>query len=158
MYRTMTRLCLLCLLILAPFLVSHASAQTANEAVVTAKLSWVPPATRENGEPLTDAEIQGYEILVTDAAGEPLETIGIGRNADGTLPESYAHNKAYPISPDKVTAIYQIRTQDTYGNYSRWSEPVIYGAVVAPPNYSPPGQNSMSLGVECQECTLLERK
>lgn len=134
----------------------------AQEVVTTGKvaatLKWTHPTTRENGAALPLTEIKRYEIQAFDDAGKVVATLGVGRSADGILPNTFKHELTYPIGTAKVTMNYKIRTEDTYGAFSVWSAPVAYGAVVAPVGHTPPAKTSLSIGIQCVDCTLIERR
>lgn len=129
----------------------------AEQGIVTATLKWQHASTRENGAVLPLDQIQGYQIEAFNN-GAIVDTWVVERTEDGTLPQQFKHDIVYPIAATKVTMNYKIRTLDTFGSYSRWSEPVAYSAVVGPVDYSNPTAPPLSIGVQCTDCTLLQRR
>ncbi len=79
------------------------------------KLTWLPPSTRENGEPLSPSEIEGYYLYTVNLRTDDEQMIYVEEDGSSSFSLEDFSIGSYEVS---------IATIDTDGLRSDFSEPV----------------------------------
>ena len=120
---------LLLLLLLASF----------NVSALTVNLSWVPPTQRENNDPITEAEIAGYNVYYTDTqSGDYQKSVFVpgGSTRSYTLQMSGALKYFIVVTTVDTEGRESLYSTEVSKEFSKPSRPVFKFGAVQRPNYT----------------------